>query len=107
MGAPITQQWNLVRDSALCVGGVGPTRYRRVRQLYTNLPANSAIALQHGLLTENQTPATPIDANLDAASNSVFNLVPQANNLSWDSNYIYINVQAATGTHSVYVTIMF
>lgn len=106
MGAPV-QQWNLMRSSAMVVGGVGPTRFRRVRQLYANLPANSPVNLQHGLLTENGTPATPIDVNLDAASPSAFNLVPQANNLAWDSNFIYANVQAPTGVHQVYATITF
>lgn len=103
-----TASWNLLRDQPQVVGpSGGATRYRKIRQLYTNLSASTAYSLQHGLLTENGTPATPVEANIDPASATAANLVPQANNLSWDSNYIYINIQAASGTHAVYLTITF
>ena len=108
MAAP-TQTWNILRDSPMVTGASGaPNRYRRIRQLYVALPANGAVSLAHGLLNENGQAATPLEANLDPASNNNFYLVPQANNLAWDSTNIYIFVgNISGGNHQVYVTITF
>ena len=103
-----TAQVNLAADSAFLGQTGATTRFRRVRQLYTNLSANGAVSLVHGLLTENGTPVTPVDVALDPASNNNFYLVPQANNLGWDSANIYVYVgNLSAGTHSVYATITF
>ena len=103
-----TAQVNLLADLAFLGAAGGATRFRRVRQLYTNLSANGAVSLVHGLLTENGTPATPVDVSLDPASNNNFYLVPQSNNLGWDAVNIYVFVgNLSGGAHSVYATIVF
>jgi len=109
MAAQLTQSWNILRDQPMVVGPAsGPNRFRRIRQLWTNLNANGAVSLPHGLTNENGQAAAPIEVNLDPASNNNFYLVPQANNLAWDATNIYIFVgNISGGTHMVYVTITY
>jgi len=79
-----------------------------VRQYYSGLAANGAVSLQHGLLTENRTPAGPLEVNLDPASNNNFYLVPQGNGLAWDSTNIYIFVgNLSGGNHALYLTVTY
>jgi hypothetical protein len=94
----------------MCGPGGGASRYRKVRQLYTGLSSSGAVNLQHGLLMDNgaQPPrgATPIEVNLDPASNQNYWF---AQTPGWDSEYIYLFVGGLSGgdSHAVFVTITF
>jgi len=100
--------WNVWRDTVFLSATGGYVRCRRIRQLYTNLPANSAVTLAHGLTSESGNPTTPIEVSLDPLSNNNFFFLPQSNNVAWDSQNIYVQVgNIAAGTHSLYVEIVY